>query len=181
MPASALVQLLVAAVAAASLAQAAPTAGEPVLAGTVSLASNPLPGVSVVAYHLSSEQTFSAATDAAGRYRLAGLPSGYFDLAVRTPEGLFVANQVVNLASATAGDVSLVLQPDGSTATPGRERFFAGASEPTAGEAQVTKASNPKGGGFWSGPAGVTIIAGAGALTLLAIGGGSGSSSPFVP
>ena len=54
----------------------------------------PLQGATVKAAHLPSETIFeSAPSDEAGRFSLADLPSGSYELAVATDEGLFPTRQ----------------------------------------------------------------------------------------
>ncbi len=64
-------------------------------------AKNPVEGAIVHAYHLGSQQVFSSGpTDDKGRYEMGGLPFGYADLFVETPDGVFVANQVESVPPA---------------------------------------------------------------------------------
>ncbi|NIM64126.1 MAG: hypothetical protein GTO30_21490, partial [Acidobacteria bacterium] len=47
--------------------------------------------VDVLAYHLATEEVFSATTNAKGQFVITGLPYGYFDMAVRSADGLYVS------------------------------------------------------------------------------------------
>ena len=58
----------------------------------------PASGIEVFAYHLATEETFSATTNAKGEFKLTGLPYGYFDMAARSSAGLFVSGQVANVS-----------------------------------------------------------------------------------
>lgn len=142
----------------------------------------PLSGVQVVVYHLSTEQVFtSSPTDGGGKYELTNLPHGYFDVAVQTTDGLFVTDQVVNVPFQGKATLSMTVETAaaGTTTT---ARQFPGVDQPAVG---VAKANSHAGGfkNFLRGPAGTAVIAGGGALTLLAIAGSdsSDSSSPSTP
>jgi hypothetical protein len=164
------------------LAQEAPVEGNSTLSGKITGSDGkPLPGARVLAYHLSSEDIFSSEpTDSKGEYLIAGLPYGYFDLAVETGDGLFVANQVFNVApgSKTAISMSLRTLAQAEGTGEAQARVFPGASQEPSGVAAVSEKLT--GREFWRSPKGVAIIAGGGALVLLAIasGGSSSSSSP---
>lgn len=129
----------------------------------------PLAGAVLVAYHLSSEAVFrSEPTGRGGDYRIDGVPYGYFDLAIETADGLYVADQVVNVPP--SGKATLTLEV---TATGVEARAFPGSDSPPSGIATVSKKLS--GRDFWRSPKGVAIIAGGAgaALLLLAAGGGS--------
>jgi len=132
----------------------------------------PLAGATVVAYHLSSEQTYEAQpTETNGQYSILDLPYGYFDLAVITADGWFVGTQVVNLAPSATGSVNFTLSEDLGD----QVRSFPGATEDPSGIAQVKE--KLKGKAFWTGPKGIAIIVASGAAAVLLIAGGSSSSS----
>jgi hypothetical protein len=138
----------------------------------------PLQGVTVRAYHLASEQIFtSAPTNGSGQYELAQLPPGYYDLAVETADGLFVGDQVVNVGTTGRAVFSMTVAEPNAEDAP---HSFPGTDETPAGVASVRQHKS-RTGGFWNSPGGVSLIAGAGALGLLAIGGGDGDSSPSSP
>ncbi len=141
----------------------------------------PQAGVRVLAYHLSSERIFSSEpSNAKGKCEIGELPFGYFDLAVETPEGLFVGNRVINLAPAGKATVIFTLRPYQAAATEG-ERQYPGSDQPPSGLADVREQS--EGRDFWRSPRGVATVATAGALTLLLFAGGDSevAQTPFVP
>ena len=130
-------------------------------------------GARVLAYHLSSERLFtSEPTNKSGEYLVEGLPYGYFDLAIETSEGLFVANRVVNLPPAgTAAVVFTVVPYEPTTAS--RARKHPASEQEPSGLAELRR--KPKGREFWRSPKGVAIIAGIGGAALLGIAVGSES------
>lgn len=142
-------------------------------------AGGSLAGATVLAYHLSSEQVFSSTvTNAKGQYQLADLPYGYFDVAVETEEGLFLANQVINVSPSAKTVLTLVLGK--YTASDAADaRTFPGSDAEPVGVARVEEKS--KGAAFWKSGAGIGIIAGGGALLLLLIASGGGSDDPPPP
>ena len=152
--------------------EAAPAGNSRLLGKIEGYEGKPMSGVRVLAYHLSSEAVYrSEPTSNKGEYEIEGLPYGYFDLAVETTEGLFVANQVVNVPPASKTAVSMALAAAAGTPP----RVFPGAPQEAQGVASVSE--KPTGRDFWRSPKGVAIIAGGGALALLAIAGGGGGSS----
>ena len=69
--------------------------GNASLSGKVTGPDGAVTGAVVHVYHLSTETTFhSVATGTNGQFRIEGLPFGYYDVAVETPEGLYVADLV---------------------------------------------------------------------------------------
>lgn len=94
-------------------ASAAGPAGNVVIRGTVAgLAGNEIAGVRVYAVHLDTKQVFtSAPSGPRGEYQITGLPFGYYDLAVETPEGLYLANRVINAPAGERVEISLLLGP----------------------------------------------------------------------
>ena len=131
----------------------------------------PARGVRVLAAHLSSSAVFtSEPTGANGEYLVAKLPYGYFDLAVETPDGLYIASKVLNLRPAGEAAVIFTLMPfDGSTKRLARKHVGSD-QEPTGLAEMHTK---PKGREFWGSPKGVAIIASVAGAALLAIAAGS--------
>ncbi len=69
-------------------------------------------GARVYAVHLDTKQVFSSApsTDK-GEYALTGLPYGYYDLAVETTDGLYLANRVINAPAGEKVEISMILGP----------------------------------------------------------------------
>ena len=56
-------------------------------------------GATVEIYNLSSQKTFrSEPTDKGGNFQFEELPRGYYDVAVFTEDGMYVVNQVVEVA-----------------------------------------------------------------------------------
>lgn len=93
---------------------AAGPAGNVVLKGNLTMAATgaPVTGARVYAVHLDTKQVFtSAPSGAAGEYQITGLPFGYFDVAVETPQGLFLANRVVNAPAGEKIELPIQLGP----------------------------------------------------------------------
>lgn len=166
----------------------APLAGTGRLEGRVleSDGKTPVPNAVVRACYLEGERVLaSAPSGPRGQYRLESLPPGYADLVVETSEGVFVANQVLQLRPDARVLVDFVLakfserpvswNDQKKRATP------CGAASPV-GAAEV---GSKGAGGFVRSPKGIALIAGlGGAALLLAASGGGGNESPasaFVP
>jgi hypothetical protein len=107
------------------------SAGTPVapsLAGRIYAGGDtPLAGVQVVAVNLETEERFaSQPTDVQGRYAVSDLPQGYYDVAVRTDEGWFVAERPVRVPQQGTAAVSLSVtqqaQQGAQPATPAPKR-----------------------------------------------------------
>jgi len=153
------------------------------IAGTIRSADGkPVPGVRVMVYHLSTEQLFtSEPTNNGGGFSVQDLPYGYFDVAVETPEGVYVADQVVNLPPSGKVSATLQLAPYADTgAEPPRE--FSGTDLESVGWARVKEKARGK--AFWKSTAGIAILAGVGGIALLALalsGGDESSASPSQP
>jgi hypothetical protein len=127
----------------------------------------------VLAYHLSSERLFSSQPSGGkGEYEITGLPYGYFDLAVETPDGLFVSNRVVNVAPAGTSALIFTVVPY-QPATAGSPRRHPGSDREPSGIAETR--DKAKGRDFWRSPKGVAVLAGIGGAGLLAIASGSDS------
>lgn len=141
----------------------------------------PAGGVEVLAYHLATEETFTATTNGKGEFTLPELPYGYFDMAVRTGEGLYVADQVANVSPTGKNMVEFRLQTF-SASTQADRRAFPGADATPVGLARVLD-QRMVGESFWRSPKGISILSGGGALVLLAFTGGGSepSASPFIP
>ncbi len=139
----------------------------------------PEAGARVLAYHLFTERTFeSALTDSRGRYELTGLPQGYFDIAVRAGQGLYVIEQVVGVTEHGEAALSLVVGPAQAGASSSARRF-AGLEEPVTGIAAVRQRAD--GGSFFRSKSGLALV-GVGVLGLAALGGsGSGGASDSSP
>jgi len=144
-------------------------------------AGQPVVGAKVMAYHLSTEQVYSSdPTNAKGEYEIGELPYGYFDVAIETPDGLYVATQVVNVSPASKSVLALTLSPY-TAAEADDGRSFPGTDETPVGLARLRE--KPKGADFWKSGKGIGIIAGGGAVLLLLIAssGGGDDTSPTDP
>lgn len=139
-------------------------------------------GARVVAVHLDTAVEYaSGPSDEGGRFELTGLPYGYFNLGVETPEGMFVANQVINVPP--NGKVTAVFRlvpyegrsPSWWAGRERREGLRPG--EEATGIAEVD--ASLRGRDFWKSPRGIAVIAGGGGAVLLAIASGSDPSNPF--
>jgi hypothetical protein len=140
-----------------------------------------LAGAKILAYHLSTEELFtSEPTTGGGQYSLTGLPYGYFDIAVETAEGIFVADQVVNIAPSTKAvlTLTLVLFSTGDPGSVEDRRTFPGTEDDPVGVARAEE--KMRAADFWTSKKGIAIMAGGGAAVLLLLSGG-GSSSPSTP
>jgi hypothetical protein len=165
--------------------EASPTGNSRLFGKIIGTDGKPLPGARVLAYHLSSEDVFtSEPTDSGGQYEIDQLPYGYYDLAVETADGLYVANQVVNVAPSGKASISLELKTlvQASAAGEAQARLFPGAEQDPSGVAAVSEKLT--GREFWKSAKGVAIIAGGGAALLLLIASSDSdttSSSPSNP
>jgi hypothetical protein len=141
----------------------------------------PVAGAVVRVSHLRTAQTLaSSPTDAKGGFAMAGIPYGYLDLVVETPEGGYVASKVLNLGPEGRLSVTLVLtknedMPQGWW-TGRQPRTLPGTETAAVGVANVRES----GRSFLRGPKGIALLAGAGALALLALS-GSSNDSPASP
>lgn len=137
----------------------------------------PVAGAVVRASHLRTGQAIaSAPTDARGGFAMEGIPYGYVDLTVQTSEGGFVASQVLNVPPDGHLSVTLALTrnedlPQGwwSGRAP---RALPGTETPAIGVAAV----QDRRASFFRGKKGIAVLAGAGALALLALSSGGGES-----
>ena len=138
-------------------------------------------GAEVLVYHLSTEKLFtSEPVGRGGDFKFTDLPYGYFDVAVETADGIFVADQVVNLPPSGKAKASLSLTPfEDAGARPPRE--FSGSTTESIGWARIDE--KLRGGAFWKSTAGIAILAGVGGVALLALAasGGSDDDSPASP
>ena len=117
-------------------------------------------------------------TNAKGQYQLVDLPYGYFDIAVETDEGLYLANQVINVSP--SGKTVLTLALGKYTASDAADaRTFPGSDAVPVGVARVEEKAG--GAAFWKSGAGIGILAGGGALLLLLIASGGSSSDDAPP
>jgi len=159
--------------------------------------TTPRAGVVVKAAHLSTSQVFaSTRTDGSGRYSLAELPSGQYQIAVETGEGLYVNQDRVPVLQGRKTLFSLALNPAAAQDNPPPPENPpaqppAEAQPPTPeqqppaetpkpeekkpeekGKKEKTPAekegepSKKSGGGFWRSGWGVAIGLGGGAVVL---------------
>jgi hypothetical protein len=169
---------------AASPAPTAPVARGRILGKVLAKdGKTPVVGAIVRASHLrTAEVVASAPTDRGGDFALDSIAYGYVDLTVETPEGAFVASQVVSVPPDGSLALTLVLQrneelPQGWWS--GRQpRALPGTDKPALGVATVQE----RGAGFFRSKKGIAILGGAGALALIALsGGGGGGETPASP
>ena len=128
----------------------------------------PAAGVEILAYHLATEETFSATTDGKGEFKLGGLPYGYFDMAARSADGLYVSDQVANVSPSGKNIVQFRLQIFSASIQADR-RAFPGAEEAPIGLAHVVD-QRMVGESFWRSAKGISIMAGGGALIGATVG-----------
>jgi len=70
----------------------------------------PISGATVHCIHLDTKAVLTAEPSAAdGRYVLQNLPFGYYDCAVSTPQGLCLANRVINVPAGETVEISMVI------------------------------------------------------------------------
>ena len=155
----------------------ATAAGESLLTGEVfDTDGKPLEGVTVVALHLATEEIYrSAPTDRKGRFNVENVPLGYFDVAVETPEGLFIGNAVVNVPPSGKAIIEMTIAPFGA-GTPGPTRDFPVVEANEEGYARVDERLTKK--DFWKSPKGIAILAGTGGAILLGLATSDDSSEP---
>jgi len=149
-------------------------------------------GATVKAAHVESQKVYtSAATTRNGSYVLSGLPEGWYDVAVETPKGLFVASSLIR---ASAGQRSMASIALGATAPDAQEDPPADPNapapeppkeEPPPSEPPATPPADPnappaeppappeqqqkkKGTSFWKSPGGAAILIVGGSLLLAA-------------
>ena len=163
----------------AAMAQSA-SSGQSMIRGTVteSDGKTPVEGAVVHAYHLSSEATFASdPTGPKGKYEITKLPYGYFDLAIETVDGLFVANQVANVPPAGRAVLSFSIAAFAGATADDEEsrRRFPGVEPESSGVANVQQKLT--GREFWRSPKGVAVLASGGGAILLALAAGGGSTN----
>jgi len=130
-------------------------------------------GATVLAYHLASATIYrSSPTSDNGRYEIAGLPHGYYDIAVELPDGLYVGNQVVNVPP--GGHATATFSLLASSSFGPETRDFPGADQPATGIAQYGKKKKKKG-------VALIVTGSVLAVALLFALGGDSSPSPSTP
>jgi hypothetical protein len=155
-------------------------AGEAQLRGSISaLDGSSVAGATIIAYHLSSERVYkSAPVGGSGDFAIEDLPYGYYDVAVQSAAGLFVADQVINLPPSGKASLNMTLSRGGTDDS--APRGFPGADEAPVGVAMIQQKEK---GAFWKSPGGIAIIAGGGAVLLaaIALSGGDDDEQPASP
>lgn len=157
-----------------------PTAATTDVGGKVLAADRrPAVAVEVLTYHLATAELFTAKTDGTGEYTFSALPHGYYDLAIRATDGLYIADQVAHVSAEDNPYLELRL---GTPSPLADLRLFAGANEAPIGKAIVIDPRS-EGPSFWRSPKGIGTVAGGGALLLGLLGGGGSDApaSPFMP
>ena len=134
---------------------AAPAAGPAQIEGKV-VARDGRAGVAgavVRASHLRTGRSFASSPSRAdGEFTIEGLPYGYVEIAVETPQGVFRGDQVVDVPP--SGEVTI-----GLTLVPGA------AGEPGVAVVRQRSSSVP----FWKTPKGLAIIGGGAGVALLVL------------
>ena len=149
-------------------ADMATSSGSSRIAGKFSsgLKFTPSGGATVLSYHLVTGTIFrSQPTAENGRFEVTGLTHGYHDMAVEAPDGLYVANQVVNVPPNGRAVSNFNLQPTGAGESGPRD--FPGSDQAASGIARFIEKS------FWRKPKGIAIWTGGTALAaalLLSLG-----------
>lgn len=135
-------------------------------------------GTVLTAYHIDTKQVYrSEPARQKGTVTIAGIPYGYFDLAVELDGKLYVASQVVVVPPSGKVVVNLALEPYEEDRT-GSIRSFQGSDSPVEGVARLSRKAVGK--EFWRGPAGIAIITGISGAGLLAVASGS-DPAPISP
>ena len=137
--------------------------------------------IEILIYHLATAELFTAKSDGKGVFTLVDMPSGYYDMAARSADGLYVADQVAQVSVSGKNFVEIRLQTLSATERADL-RAFAGANEAPMGLALLTD-QRMAGPSFWTSPKGISTLAGGGVavLVLLSGGGSDPPASPFGP
>jgi hypothetical protein len=141
------------------------------------------------ACYLEDGRSYSSnPTGPKGQFSIGELPSGYADVVVETPQGIFVVNQVLQFlpGEKEAAELVLTLYTERPAEWWGKQekRQVPCASGESTGSADI-RTQNGSSAAFLKSPAGITVLAAAGAaLILLAVAGGDDdetSASPSQP
>ena len=159
-----------------------PTPGSSTIVGKIRAAgtNQVVAGATVRAYHLDSGQIFASRPSAGnGTFEIVDVPYGYVDLSVETSDGLYAADQVVNVPPDGKIALTFLIEAFGERPaewwTDNQPRTVPGLEREATGVAELDQ---QKGKSFWKRSAGIAIIAvGAGAV-LLAVASGDDSSTP---
>jgi len=135
-------------------------------------------GATVKAAHVASQKVYtSSSTPKNGSYVLSGLPEGWYDVAVETPNGLFVSGSLVRatnghrtMASIALGAAPIAEEGEETPEEPPAEGEQPPTEEPPKEEPPPPQEQQQKkkGGGFWKSPGGAAILIVGGSLALAA-------------
>jgi hypothetical protein len=133
---------------------------------------HPVGAAAIRAVHVDSGKTFTAGPCAARRNcEIRGVPYGYLDLAVETPQGIFPGDRLIAIAPGGTLKLNLMLTaphtapPEQPGETP---KWNSGSASAVNTEvAQITEQLQGK--AFWKSPAGIAVIVGSSAAVLWAI------------
>ena len=144
-------------------------------------------GATVKAAHVESQKVYtSAATTRNGSYVLSGLPEGWYDVAVETPKGLFVASSLIRASAGQRAMASIALgatapeaqDPNAPAPEPPKEEPPPPSEPPATPPADPNAPAEPpappeqqqkkKGTSFWKSPGGAAILIVGGSLALAA-------------
>jgi hypothetical protein len=134
-------------------------------------------GATVKAANVESQKVYtSAVTTRNGSYVLSGLPDGWYDVAVETPNGLFISGTLVRASSGqrTMASIALGAKSQGETPTPPAADPNAPPPEQPPADPNAAQQPPPeqqqkkKGASFWKSPGGAAILIVGGSLLLAA-------------
>jgi len=134
-------------------------------------------GATVKAAHVESQKVYtSATTNRNGSYVLSNLPEGWYDVAVETPNGLFVSGSLVRASAGkrTAASIALGTTAQGEETTPpaadpnAPPQPPADPNTPQEPPAPPEQQQKKKGASFWKSPGGAAILIVGGSLLLAA-------------
>lgn len=116
----------------------------------------PVSGAVVRAIRGDGAQVYSSLpTDEKGKYDLNFLPPGSYDLVVELPEGVFVVERTLSIPEAKAYELSM-----STVSADTVEKKVPSIEKPVLGYAWTQEGKDRKGGGFWTTPGGIAVIAG---------------------
>jgi len=149
----------------------------------------PIENAVIRACYLEDGRSYSSnPTGAKGQFSIGDLPSGYADVAVETPQGVFVVNQVLQFlpGKKESADLVLTLYTERPAEWWGKQekRQVPCASGESTGSADI-RTQDASSAAFLKSPAGIAVLAGAGAALILLVAAGGGddgsSASPSSP
>lgn len=151
------------------------TPGTATLSGRIFEADKvtPIAGAVVRAVRGDGAQVYSSLpTDEKGNYDLNFLPPGTYDLVVELPDGVFIVDRTLSIPEAKAYELSLSTVVSESV-----EKTVPTIEKPVLGYAWTQEGKDDKGGGFWTTPGGIAVIAGGLIGAGFALSGSSSSSN----